>query len=791
MKGPEAPRLWAGALALVGLVVYVLLAWKVRADITHFLPGGDGDSDVLLARQIAVGELSRTMVLLVDAGSAERAVEASRDFEQALRADAATGPMLAALEGGPADGFDEAMYRIYQPRRFAFAATSPEAARARLGDDALVHAAAALKRKLATPMASMLSRVAPEDPLLIVPELFERIAGRGEGLGVVDGRYVTTDGLSAALFAVTAKSSSDTTAQRPFLAAIRRVFDAVNARAGGGLVLRTTGANRHAVAAEDAVTVDIERVSIGSTVGLLAVFLLLFGSLRLPLSWLPVLAAGFLAGAAACLLTFGEIHGMTLAFGASLIGVSIDYAVHFYCHQSLAPAADGPRATMRRVWPGLVLGCATTVVGFVVLLVATFPGLREMALFSAVGLLASLAASWAFLPGLVGPIGGTRSAAWVVRWLDRATSCRGRARWRYWLPIVAALLVTVVGLPQAKWNDRIANLNRAEPELGAEDAHVMQRVVKYEQRRLVVSVGADEERALAANDRVAEQLAAALAERQIAGYRSIAGLLPSAERQRAVDAAMRSDPTTWPRLSEALAAQGFVEEAFVPFREALAAAPPPPLVAADLLGSPMASLVRPFLLHLDDGRVVALSYLHGIADQAALAARVASVPGARLLDIEAALTGAFGAYRERMTTLLAFGVLLVVALVAWRYRRLKLIALAVVPAVLGAFCTIAVLGLCGIDLTLLSLVALLMVVSMGVDYGIFLAEDEEHPGARGATQLGVVVDGLTTILGFGLLAISSHPALFSIGATAGVGVTLCLVLALCFGSLVATAKSHP
>jgi predicted exporter len=241
----------------------------------------------------------------------------------------------------------------------------------------------------------------------------------------------------------------------------------------------------------------------------------------------------------------------------------------------------------------------------------------------------------------------------------------------------------------------------------------------------------------------------------------------------------------------ALAAQGFVEEAFVPFREALATAPPPPLVAADLFDSPLASLVRPFLLRLDDGRVVALSYLHGIADQAGLAARVASMPGARLLDIEAALTGAFGAYRERMTTLLAFGVLLVVALVAWRYRRPKLIALAVVPAVLGAFCTIAVLGLCGIDLTLLSLVALLMVVSMGVDYGIFLAEDEEHPGARGATQLGVVVDGLTTILGFGLLAISSHPALFSIGATAGVGVTLCLVLALCFGSLVATAKSHP
>jgi len=790
MTGREAPRLWLGALALLALAAYVFLAWRVRADITHFLPGGDAESEVLLARQIAVGELSRTMVLLVDTGNSERSVAVSRDFEAALRADAETAPMLASLEGGPAAGFDEAMYRIYQPRRFAFAAASAEAARARLTDDALAQAAVSLKRKLATPMASMLSRVAPEDPLLIVPDLFERIAGRGEGLGVVDGRYVTSDGASAALFVVTAKSSSDTTAQRPFLAAIRRVFDGVNTRAGGGLVLRTTGANRHAVAAESAVATDIERVSIGSTIGLLAVFLLLFASLRLPLSWLPVLVAGFLAGAAACLFAFGEIHGMTLAFGSSLIGVSIDYAVHFYCHQSLSPSPGGPRATMRRVWPGLVLGCATTVVGFAVMLVASFPGLREMALFSAVGLVASLAASWAFLPGLVGPIGGTRSASWVVGWLDRATRRRGRARWCYWLPILAVLLVTVVGLPQAHWNDRIANLNRAEPELGAEDAHVMLRVVKYEQRRLVVSVGADEEQALATNERVAEELAAALQQRQITGFRSVAGLLPSAARQREVDIAMRADPTLWPRLEAALVAEGFVGEAFQPFRTALAASSPATLRAADLLDSPLASLVRPFLLHLDDGRIVALSYLHGLADQAGLAARIATVPGARLLDIEAVLTGAFGAYRERMATLLTFGVLLVVGLVAWRYRRPKLIALAVVPALLGALGTIAVLGLCGIDLTLLSLVALLMVVSMGVDYGIFLAEDEEHPGARGATQLGVVVDGVTTILGFGLLAISSHPALFSIGATAGVGVTLCLVLALCFGSLVATAESR-
>jgi len=81
-----------------------------------------------------------------------------------------------------------------------------------------------------------------------------------------------------------------------------------------------------------------------------------------------------------------------------------------------------------------------------------------------------------------------------------------------------------------------------------------------------------------------------------------------------------------------------------------------------------------------------------------------------------------------------------------------------------------------------------MIVSMAVDYGIFLAEDRDDQGSRNATQIGVLIDGLTTILGFGLLAMSEQPALYGIGMTSGLGISLCLVLALTFGALVAPGK---
>ena len=81
-------------------------------------------------------------------------------------------------------------------------------------------------------------------------------------------------------------------------------------------------------------------------------------------------------------------------------------------------------------------------------------------------------------------------------------------------------------------------------------------------------------------------------------------------------------------------------------------------------------------------------------------------------------------------------------------------------------------------LNLVALTSLLMVVSMGVDYGVFLVDAaSESRTALSAALLSVTVAALSTLAGFGLLALSQHPVLHSIGLTAVVGMSSCLVLA--------------
>jgi predicted exporter len=81
-------------------------------------------------------------------------------------------------------------------------------------------------------------------------------------------------------------------------------------------------------------------------------------------------------------------------------------------------------------------------------------------------------------------------------------------------------------------------------------------------------------------------------------------------------------------------------------------------------------------------------------------------------------------------------------------------------------------------------VSLLLVSSMGVDYGVFLAESRS--GDIHASISGIAIACLTTVFAFGLLAVSDNPALHAIGSTIALGV--CLSLALAPTTLVLSSK---
>jgi len=104
----------------------------------------------------------------------------------------------------------------------------------------------------------------------------------------------------------------------------------------------------------------------------------------------------------------------------------------------------------------------------------------------------------------------------------------------------------------------------------------------------------------------------------------------------------------------------------------------------------------------------------------------------------------------------------------------------------------AALALCGIELTLLHLVGMLLIVAVGSNYALFF--DRRGPDRRGAghgdleqragagretalTFASLAVANLCTVIGFGLLSFSGVPVLVALGTTVAPGAFLALLFA--------------
>jgi predicted exporter len=767
-------RLGIGLITALGLGLHVALNFRVTTAITHFLPASADARLAKISELLTHAELTRTMVLSVSGADTEQVLPAARALANALR----KRPELAWLREGVPPELPERIYQLYFPRRYQFVAEDPAQIASLLSDAGLREHARALKRELASPMGALVRRIAGADPLLLFSRLLARIeAGRASQLRPVGDQLVSADGKRAFIFLATRASAFDTERQRPFMAHLDASWARIQHASGAKLTLGVSGMQRFALASEHIIRDDIQRVSSISLIGTLALFVWMFRSLRYLVLGLLPLVYGTLCACSVCLLLFGELHGITLAFGSSLIGVCVDYSIHYFNHHMLEGRGATPDASLRRIWPALFMGGLTSAIGFAGLAFSSFPGIREIAVFSAVGVLAALLSMRAFVPPLL-PAQARPSRAqqlWAAR-LERAflhVLARPRLQWA---PAAIALTLTLVGLPRIHWVDDLRALLPSDPRLLAENETVRKQVSAMDAGRFVIATGNTIEQALARNDRAAPLLEQAQRDGVLQAHQSLHSWLWSAGLQSENRRAVLSSPDLAQRVHAIYSAEGFNADAFEEFTQSLRAPDPGPLTLDLLLDSALGPVIRNFVVH-DRAQALVLTFVQGVRDPRALERRLAGCEGVIFFDQTEFLTGLYARFRARVVQLIGLGLLAVFLMVYSHYRRIAQSLAAFLPAVLAGCATAALLGLIRGPLTLLHAVALLLVLAMGVDFGIFLAESSTVRGGIGATLLSLVVACLGTILSFGLLALSHVPALRAIGETTALGTLLSLVLA--------------
>jgi predicted exporter len=758
------------------LLLYCATHMRVVSDVASFMPTSGSSELAALSRALTDSDLSRTMVLSIGAPSPAEvgsAVDAARALALALREH----PEVAWVREGAGPEQLEAAYGLYFPRRHGFLSDRPrEELPQRLSDAGLREAARRLRAELARPSAPLVARIAGEDPLLAFPGILERVRAGQSELELRDGVFVTRDGHHAILFLGTHASPFDSAHQQPLLAAIYARFAEIAGAAPAELRLEMAGVNRFALQIEESIRREIVWLFGLSSAGVAVLFLTFFRSPRVLATAVLPHAMGALVAASVGLALFGHLNGLAIAFGVSLIGVSIDYATHLLVHHSFAPTGTPALAVARRLRPSLLLGGATTIASLAGLAFAKFPGFYQMGVLATVGVSAALAVALWVVPALVGPLDApsvSRRAAALLGARMQALSHRRTALLGLSILCLAA---GAWGVGRIAWVDDLSELTRMDETLLDEERRVRSRFSDLDGSRFLVARGATLEEALAANDRLAKRLPALVESGALGGHRSLHDLLWSQALQRENQAQLRADPLLPERLARAFEAEGFRPGAFEGFATALAAPPPAPLRYDDLMDSPLSDLVRSLVLDVDGG-VGVVTYLQGLRRPEALDAAVADLPDVQLFDQKRFFREVYGEYRERIIGVVVSGVFAVLGLLLLRYRSLRPALAAALPSLLVAALLAALAAALQVETHVLHLIGLILVMGMGVDYGIFVVDGAGHDEPVGTTLLSLFLSCLTTIFTFGVMGFSEHPVLHAIGRTAGVGIALSFLLA--------------
>ena len=445
-------------------------------------------------------------------------------------------------------------------------------------------------------------------------------------------------------------------------------------------------------------------------------------------------------------------------------------------HHGFAPPGTPGRDTLRRIRPSLLLGGATTLASLIGLAFADFPGFDQMGVLASVGVGGALAVSLFVLPDLL----GERQAPPAARRLAERLGQRLEALSRYRRALFAVPLLAgvagAIGLPQIVWIDDLQALTTLDPALQEEEARVRGRITGFDSNRLLIATGPSLDLALARNDLLFGELERLVEEGALEGFRSLHPFLRSERLQRSVMETLRADASLPERLDRAYAEAGFKPGAFAGFGASLADDSVEPLRVEDLREAGLHELVRSMWLDLGDEQAV-VTYLEGVEDPARLEATVASIDGVRLFDQQRFFREVYEGYRKRILQVVASGFFAVLGLLLLRYRRLRPALAAFLPSLLVAGFLAGLAALLQIEASILHLIGLILVLGMGVDYGVFMVDSRSSKEALGTTLVSLLLSCITTMFVFGVMGFSAHPALHSIGRTTGVGIAFAFVLA--------------
>ncbi len=746
-------------IALLSLITSIFFVADFKTDLSAFFIAGESAEEILLANEMQSGALSSRYIVSV---GSENGTALSSAFINRFKSE------LAAIDGiidvwipGKNSVAIGAIQKLYTPHASQIYSLEPESyLEGLLTENGLQNRAAMLKKLLLSPQASIIKKIARQDPLLLSLAGFESVRSQFREVLKKDQRFQN-------LILQTEAAGLDIKQQKRIQNQINKVFSDLVANLGHKYSLAMTGVPVFAVHTQQLMQGDITRVSIISSVLITLLFIWIFRSYKI-LFWTALLMVAVVSSAVLVTqLVFGYVHGITLAVGSTLIGICIDYPIHALVH-SQAVAAERRTGVISRIWPSMIMGGLTTLIGYVALGFSGYPGFQQIAVYAGTGILVSLLLTRYVLPGFFGEQKMSRprlvfSKAWIGFCL----------RYRKPLLVFVMLLLglSLSNISRLHWIEDMQQLTPELDQLKENDRMIRSRMLSsIEPGRFVLVSGNDVENAL----QTAEQVYQILDDLKLKGQlHEYFGLYPwlLSEKQQQINYQTlqgRLDEQTKAHWEKALVKQGLsvnrLGQLDYPEVDYLS--------LSEISDSPVQRFIENQIV-VSGQRVLIMIWLARHQPET-LQDAFSGMPGVQYFSQRDMLNRMAGEYQQRAQISLLIGLIAILFLLLVRYKKLWVTVQTLSPAIIAAFFILAAWSLTGQAVSFLHLVGFLLAVAICVDYGIFYRENRS--GNIVLTYQAMAASMLTSSLAFGSLAIANTSALQTLAQVVALGVVVGFLL---------------
>lgn len=491
-----------------------------------------------------------------------------------------------------------------------------------------------------------------------------------------------------------------------------------------------TGTPVHSYYASTKSAEEINLICILSSLFIIGLIYFYFRSLKPLLPIAVTIGAGIWAGFLVTSLIFPTVHILTFVFSTTLIGICVDYTLHFFVSHEKDTSCD---EVIKEIFKSLSVSLLTTASAFIVMLFSNFILLKQIAVFTVTGLATVYLFVILFYP------------LFCTNIYNPAHIKHFSIPEKFTKPIlIAAGIIIAVGLFRIHFDDNIKNMYVPPKHLLNAEKLQSELIKSNEMMSIFVIEGKNLQELLEKEESITYELSKNNVE-----FQSLSKYLPSLKRQKSVQ-----------NLKKELYLKRLNDYAvFLPSdkrREVIDEALTPYPLNYNIK---FEALKNNFLINENTSIVAAFGYEGG------------EINGSRVINFQKDISSQIKKCRIICLSLL-LPIFAILYLLLAKIYDFKSAGKIVLPSILAGGVSLGLLGIFNQPVNLFHIIAVFLIIGFGLDYSVF-----RFGGAKKSAD-AVLISCLTSVFSFTLLALTGFKLISSLGIILAIGLLFSYIFSL-------------